>query len=161
STRWMLRANFGVELARPLAQLRDTVALVRHVARGAHRGLAPFEGETFRAGFEALAPQPPPAREELPIWLGALRSPLTRLAGEIADGVIGHPLWNAEWWRTRVAEDLRAGALGAGRDPAKIHRCVYVAAAPDPDEGVALADARRFTAAYAAIAEYAPFFAER
>jgi alkanesulfonate monooxygenase SsuD/methylene tetrahydromethanopterin reductase-like flavin-dependent oxidoreductase (luciferase family) len=100
-------------------------------------------------------------REAIPIWLGALRSPMTRLAGEIADGVFGHPLWNAEWWRTRVAEDLRAGARAAGRDPAAIHRCAYLAAAPDPDEGAALADARRFTAAYAAIAEYAEFFEER
>jgi len=161
STRWMLRANFGVALSRPLAQLRDTVAVVRHVAKGAHRGLARFEGETFRADFEGLAPQPPPVREEIPIWLGALRSPMTRLAGEIADGLLGHPLWNAAWWRARVAEDLRAGARAAGRDPARIHRCAYLAAAPDPDEGAALADARRFTAAYAAIGEYAEFFEER
>jgi alkanesulfonate monooxygenase SsuD/methylene tetrahydromethanopterin reductase-like flavin-dependent oxidoreductase (luciferase family) len=42
-----------------------------------------------------------------------------------------------------------------------VHRCVYLAVAPDPDEGAALADARRFAAAYAAIAEYAPFFDER
>ena len=161
STRWMLRTNFGVELARPLAHLRDVVALVRHVSRGAHAGLAPFEGGTFRIELGGLEPQPPPVREEIPVWLGALRSPMTRLAGEVADGLIGHPLWNAEWWRTRVAEDLRAGATAAGRDPAGLHRCVYLAVAPDPDEGVALADARRFTAAYAAIAEYAGFFEER
>ena len=48
STRWMLRTNFGVELPRPLAHLRDVVALVRHVVRSAQGGLAPFEGETFR-----------------------------------------------------------------------------------------------------------------
>ena len=161
STRWMLRANFGVELARPLAHLRDVVALVRHVARGAQGGLTPFEGETFRIELGGLAPEPPPARPELPIWLGALRSPMTRLAGEVADGVIGHPLWNAGWWRARVLPDLRAGARVAGRDASGIHRCVYVAAAPDPDEGAAFADARRFTAAYAAIAEYAGFFEER
>jgi alkanesulfonate monooxygenase SsuD/methylene tetrahydromethanopterin reductase-like flavin-dependent oxidoreductase (luciferase family) len=38
---------------------------------------------------------------------------------------------------------------------------VYIAAAPDPDEGAAFADAQRFTAAYAAIAQYAAFFEER
>jgi alkanesulfonate monooxygenase SsuD/methylene tetrahydromethanopterin reductase-like flavin-dependent oxidoreductase (luciferase family) len=161
STRWMLRTNFGVEIARPLAHLRDVVALVRHVGRGAHTGLAPFEGETFRIELAGLEPQPPPVREEIPIWLGALRSPMTRLAGEVADGLIGHPLWNAEWWRTRVEADLRAGARAAGRDAARLHRCVYLAVAPDADEGVALADARLFTAAYAAIAEYAGFFEER
>jgi alkanesulfonate monooxygenase SsuD/methylene tetrahydromethanopterin reductase-like flavin-dependent oxidoreductase (luciferase family) len=161
STRWMLRTNFGVELARPLAHLRDVVALVRHVARGAHAGLAPFEGETFRIELSGLEAQPPPVREAIPVWLGALRGPMTRLAGEVADGLIGHPLWNATWWRTRVEEDLRAGAKAAGRDPAGLHRCVYLAVAPDPDEGAALADARRFTAAYAAIAEYAAFFEER
>ena len=162
STRWMLRANFGVELARPLAHLRDVVALVRHVARGAGEGrIGPFEGATFRLELGGLAAEPPPARAELPIWLGALRSPMTRLAGEVADGVIGHPLWNAAWWRARVLPDLRAGARVAGRDADGIHRCVYVAAAPDEDEGAAFADARRFTAAYAAIAEYAGFFEER
>ncbi len=161
STRWMLRTHFGVELARPRAHLRDVVALVRHVCRGAHEGLVPFEGETFRIELAGLEPQPPPVRAEIPVWLGALRSPMTRLAGEVADGLIGHPLWNAEWWRTRVETDLRTGARAAGRDAALLHRCVYLAVAPDPDEGVALADARLFTAAYAAIAEYAGFFEER
>lgn len=161
STRWMLRTNFGVELARPLAHLRDVVALVRHVCRGAHRRLAPFEGETFRIELGGLEPQPPPVREEIPVWLGALRSPMTHLAGEVADGLIGHPLWNADWWRTRVEADLRAGARSAGRDAARVHRCVYLAVAPDPDEGAAFADARLFTAAYAAISEYAGFFEER
>jgi len=161
STRWMLRTNFGVELARPLAHLRDVVALVRHVGRGVHAGLAPFEGETFRIELGGLEPQPPPVREQIPVWLGALRSPMTRLAGEVADGLIGHPLWNAGWWRTRVEQDLRAGARAAGRAAEDLHRCVYLAVAPDPDEGAAFADARLFTAAYAAIAEYAGFFEER
>jgi len=46
------------------------------------------EGETFRIELGGLAPEPPPARPEIPIWLGALRSPMTRLAGEVADGVL-------------------------------------------------------------------------
>jgi len=93
--------------------------------------------------------------------LFAGQGPMTRLAGQVADGVIGHPLWNAEWWRARALADLSAGARAAGRDAATIHRFVYLAVAPDPDEGVAFADARPFTAAYAAIAEYAGFFEER
>ena len=102
STRWVTRSHFGVDWPKPVLQLREHVAAVRHIVAHAHTGLTPFEGEYFRADFEGLEPAAPPVRPAIPIWLGALRARMTRLAGEIADGVIGHPLWGVDHWLGRV-----------------------------------------------------------
>jgi len=161
STRWITRSTFGVDVPRPVAHLRESVALIRHVIGNAHRGLTPFEGELFQVDFQGLDATPPPVRVDLPIWLGALRGTMTRLAGEVADGLIGHPLWGVDWWLGRIQEDLAQGASRAGRDVGAVHRCVYLSVAPGEDEREAFADARRFVAAYAAIEQYADFFAEQ
>lgn len=158
STRWVTRSHFGVDLAKPVAQLRECVAAVRHVVGHAHSGLSPFEGEHFRADFEGLEPAPPPVRTSIPIWLGALRSRMTRLAGEIADGVIGHPLWGVDHWLGNVQADLAAGARVAGRRVEDLHQCVYLTVAISDDPREAFDDARLSVAAYAAIGQYASFF---
>ncbi|MDX1650232.1 MAG: LLM class flavin-dependent oxidoreductase, partial [Myxococcota bacterium] len=74
------RGIFGAPPHRPLAHLRETVEAVRHIVKGAHRGLAPFEGEWYRADFAELQPTEPPLREEIPIWIAALRAPMVRMA---------------------------------------------------------------------------------
>lgn len=161
STRWVTKSHYGVDIEKPVSHLREHVAAVRHVIAHAHEGLTPFEGETFAASFEGLDPTPPPVRAEIPVWLGALRGTMTRLAGEIADGVIGHPLWGVDHWLGKVQDDLATGAARAGRAVSDLHQCVYLTVAVAPDAGEAFADARASVAAYAAIEQYAPFFEDR
>ena len=83
---------------------------------------------------------------------------MTRLAGEVADGLIGHPLWGVDWWLVPIQQELRAGVERGGRSFSDVHQCVYLTVATAPDADQAFADARRFVAAYAAIAQYLPFF---
>lgn len=161
STRLITDGYYGNEIDRPVAHLREHVEVVRRVIGHAHEGLEPFHGTWFRADFEGFDPTPPPVRTDLPIWLGALRGVMTRLAGEIADGVIGHPLWGVDWWCGRIQEDLRAGAARGGRSVESIHRCAYVTTAISDDEGQAFGDARRFVSAYAAFEQYASFFEDQ
>lgn len=153
------RDVFGAPPHRPLAHLRETVAAVRHVVRGAHRGLEPFEGEWFRAGFRELQPPPPPLREEIPIWIAALRGPAVRLAAEIAQGLMGHPMWSVDWAVERIQPDLRAGLAAAGRSRETIDLNLWLWVAPNPDESEAIEDARATVAFYAGIAQYESFFA--
>lgn len=153
------RDVFGAPEHRPLAHLRETVAAVRHVVRGAHRGLAPFEGEWYRAGFRELQPPAPPLREEIPIWIAALRGPAVRLGAEIAEGVMGHPMWSIDWAVERIQPDLRAGLARAGRRREDLELNLWLWTAPNPDEAEAVEDARATIAFYAGIAQYESFFA--
>jgi alkanesulfonate monooxygenase SsuD/methylene tetrahydromethanopterin reductase-like flavin-dependent oxidoreductase (luciferase family) len=82
------RGIFGAGEHKPIAHLRETVAAVRHI---------PFEGEYFNADFRELQPTAPPLREEIPVWIAALRGPAVRLAAEVADGLMGHPIWSLAW----------------------------------------------------------------
>ena len=54
----------------------------------------------------------------MPIYLAAFGSQMTRLAGRIADGVLINMANPTEI--RRIADEVRAGAIEAGKDPAKM-----------------------------------------
>jgi probable F420-dependent oxidoreductase len=152
------RGYFGAPEHKPLAHLRETVAAVRHIVRGAHRKLTPFEGRWYRADFRELQPTEPPVREEIPIWIAALRGPAVRLAAEVADGVMGHPIWSVDWAVERIQGDVKEGLARAGRDRESLHLQIGLYVAPNPDPAEALEDARATVAFYAGVAQYESFF---
>jgi alkanesulfonate monooxygenase SsuD/methylene tetrahydromethanopterin reductase-like flavin-dependent oxidoreductase (luciferase family) len=105
------RGIFGAGEHKPIAHLRETVAAVRHIVAGAHKGLEPFEGEYFRADFRELQPTAPPLREEIPVWIAALRGPAVRLAAEVADGLMGHPIWSLGGNSVRISRRVSRRAV--------------------------------------------------
>lgn len=152
------RGMFGSPYDKPMAYLRETVAAVRHIIRGAHRGLTPFEGRWYSADFAALQPMEPPLREEIPIWIAGLRSKAIQLAAEIADGVMGHPIWSVDWALERVQQDVKAGLEKGGKRREDVHLNLAFFVAINPDRREAIEDARTTVSFYASAREYAPFF---
>jgi len=152
------RGLFGAPEHKPVAHLRETVAAVRHIIRGAHRGLEPFEGRWYQADFAELQPTEPPLREEIPIWIAGLRGPLVRLAAEVADGVMGHGIWSVDWAVRQVEEEVAAGLKRANRRREDLHVHVGLFVAVNPDVAEAIEDARPTVAFYAGIQQYESFF---
>ena len=109
------RGLYGAPEHKPLTHLRETVAAVRHIIAGAHQGLTPFEGQYYRADFEQLQPTAPPVREGIPIWIAALRGAAVRLGAEVADGIMGHPIWSIDWAVQEMQSHLKQGIERAGR----------------------------------------------
>jgi alkanesulfonate monooxygenase SsuD/methylene tetrahydromethanopterin reductase-like flavin-dependent oxidoreductase (luciferase family) len=136
--------GIGTGPARPgaLDRLRDTVLGLRRVLRGER---AAFGGEEVEL---SLIP-PAPVR----IWIAALGPNATRLAGEVADGVLLN--WCTPARVTQAREQVAAGAQAAGRDPAEVTVGVYVRACLGDDEREALAAARSATGEYASYPAYA------
>jgi probable F420-dependent oxidoreductase len=149
---------FGTPKYKPVSHLRETVAAVRHIVKGAHRGLAPFEGEYYRADFRELQPTAPPVREEIPIWIAALRAPLVRLAAEVADGLIGHPMWSVEWALDRMQPEFTAALAAAGRSREQVEVNLWPWVAPNENEAEAIDDSRPTMAFYGGVKQYEPFF---
>jgi F420-dependent oxidoreductase-like protein len=100
---------FGQSIDRPLAEMREYVAIVRAILRGED----PPPGEKFRTAFRLMGWEPP--RPDLPIYLAGLSPGMLRLSGEIADGVV---LWlcNPNYVRDVVVPSVREGREKAGRD---------------------------------------------
>jgi len=99
----------GRTYERPVRAMREYVTILRRILSGEP---VTFEGEIFSVRNFQLQMQPPerPAR----IYLAAIGPQMTRLAGELADGVLGY-CYSLEYLRDVVVPNLRAGAERAGR----------------------------------------------
>lgn len=160
SVRAWTEGIFGMPYGSPVRRLREVVEIIRLVVAKSHTGeLGPYESESYTFDFSALQATQPSLREAIPIWVSALRSPMTRLGAEIGDGVIGHPIWSLDWLRTTVVEDLKQGLARAGRQRADIELNCWFWTTPHRDRRQSLEDARGVVAFYAGIAQYEPYFA--
>jgi alkanesulfonate monooxygenase SsuD/methylene tetrahydromethanopterin reductase-like flavin-dependent oxidoreductase (luciferase family) len=136
-----LLLGLGTGPSRPgaLDRLRSTVEALHTAFIG---GEGHVDGMTIHAGLRLpVAP---------PIWLAALGPNATRLAGEIADGVLLN--WCTPERVALATEQIAEGAARAGRDPHDVTVGVYVRAALAPGSAAA---------ARAAAAEYASYPAYR
>ena len=99
---------FGQSIDRPLAEMREYVAILRAILRGED----PPQGEKFRTAFHLSGWEP---RADMPIYLAGLSPGMLRLSGEIADGVV---LWlcNPNYIREVVVPTVAEGRAKAGRD---------------------------------------------
>jgi alkanesulfonate monooxygenase SsuD/methylene tetrahydromethanopterin reductase-like flavin-dependent oxidoreductase (luciferase family) len=128
SGRHLLGVGTGGTAPGALGRLRNYVEEIRGLVGGKAAGVA------------LRLPLPAP----IPIWVAALGPRATRLAGEIADGVI------LNWCtpeRVRQARDaIRASAAEAGRDPDACTISVYVRASfTDRADEALLAAAAEYT----------------
>jgi F420-dependent oxidoreductase-like protein len=134
----------GVRFGSPLAATRETIEIVRTVARGdrlRHDGRVyqlPLPGGPGRALRSPLAPA------RLPIYVAALGPRNLELTGELADGWIGNTFMpeHAPVFLDRLA----AGAASAGRQLADLDLVIPVAVEFTED---AEAAARRHAGGYA------------
>ncbi|MDP6816081.1 MAG: LLM class flavin-dependent oxidoreductase [Alphaproteobacteria bacterium] len=113
SHKVQVEPEHGVAYGKPIARLRDAVAIIRALLRD---GEVQHDGETVRIeNFDLwFAPQ----RGDIPIYVAAVFPKMMAVCGEIADGIIltRSTLDTAAQVRQRLAE----GAGRTGRDPGRI-----------------------------------------
>jgi alkanesulfonate monooxygenase SsuD/methylene tetrahydromethanopterin reductase-like flavin-dependent oxidoreductase (luciferase family) len=121
---------FDQSIDKPLAEMREYVAIVRAILNGED----PPAGEKFRTAFHLTGWEPP--RRDMPIYLAGLSPGMLRLAGEIADGVV---LWlcNPNYIRDVVVPTVREGREKAGCDPDGFDIVAAVPSAVTDDPGAA------------------------
>ncbi|MBM3676529.1 MAG: LLM class flavin-dependent oxidoreductase [Actinobacteria bacterium] len=131
----------GRRLEAPLETMRETIEVLRQIVRG-NRVL--FHGERVNvAPYRLHLPSPEP----LPVIVGPFNPQMTRLAGELADGVLlaWAPL---DELAERVAL-VHEGAARAGRDPETVEIGLYVQAYAGPRVADAIERFRRLVLEYA------------
>jgi probable F420-dependent oxidoreductase len=160
SVRSWSEGFFGMPYGKPLEHMREVVDVVRLLFQKAHTGeLTAFNGAYHKLDFSELQPPQPPVRTNIQIWIAALREPLIALGAEIADGVIGHPIWSVSWMTEQIPAHLKRGLDRAGKQRSDIEFNAWLWVAPNADRGQAIEDARATVAFYGGVQQYEEYFA--
>ena len=137
----------GIERARPVAQMREYVGVLRRL-------LALEEGVTFEGEFVKVRdltldlghgdPRVPP---EVRIYLGPTGPRMMELTGEIADGALINGILPPSYTRRSLGR-LAAGARRAGRDLDDLEKLQLVNISMDRDPEKARFAAKRLVTQY-------------
>ena len=124
--------RYSAEFAPPAPRMRDYVAAVKACLR-AFRREEPLahDGPYYRLNYLPEAWTPPRHDfGEVRVDISAVGPVMTKVAGEVADGVHVHPLHSTHYLTTRLLPSIAEGAATTGRDPAGIDLVIPVFAAP-------------------------------
>ncbi len=152
---------FGQEFLPPISRIREVIEILRLVFDSASENaesIPDYHGEHYQLSFAGLHPNFGPEVRQIPIWVAALRERLCELAGECADGFIGHSIWSKWWLTERALPAIRRGATGAGRDPDDLNVQLWLTASIDSDPTASARRARGNVAFYASIPSYRSYF---
>ena len=136
----------GQSLDRPLSRIQEYIEITRAAMRGEKLN---FEGKFFSAQNFKMAFKP--SGRSIPIYVAAFGPKMTRLAGRISDGVLINMANPTEI--RRIAAEVKAGALEAGKDPAKMEIICKVRCSIAPNYSVAR-EALSHALTYYALADY-------
>ena len=136
----------GQTFDHPLGRVREYIEIVRAAMRG--EKLA-FDGKYFTAHNFKMAFKP--SGRTIPIYLAAFGSQMTRLAGRISDGVLINMANPTEI--RRIADEVRAGALEAGKNPAQMEVICKIRCSIAPNYDTAR-EALSHALTYYALADY-------
>jgi alkanesulfonate monooxygenase SsuD/methylene tetrahydromethanopterin reductase-like flavin-dependent oxidoreductase (luciferase family) len=141
SHRPVVEGWHGQTIDRPVAEMREYVAIVRAILRGEAPPTAAPDAPAvkWRTGFQLAGLDP---RPDVPIYVAGLSPGMLRLAGEIADGAI---LWlcTPPYIRDVVIPAVREGRERAGKSLEGFDVVAAVPAAAVEDPAQAHASLRR------------------
>jgi len=149
-------ANYG----RPAPHLREAIEATRLIMRQAGAGEPiRYEGEYYDIDIKGWVRPHPPARETPPpIYTAAVQAGMARMAGDVADGLIGHPIQSLRWIDEVVVPAIEEGLRRSGRERSSFDYLPTVCCAIDDDEARAIDMARRTISFYATVKTYMPLW---
>lgn len=149
----------GATFGSPARHLRETIEIVRAVVAGAHVGKPiDYNGEWERVRVRGFERPFKPVRDRIPIYLASVGDVVTRLAGRVADGWLGHELGSPRYLSERLIPNLQAGLSKQGRDRDDLKVIASACCVIDRDGRQARRWAAGLVAFYASVRTYEPFF---
>ncbi len=154
--RRVMESRFSVAYDHPAERLAEYVRAVRTIWAANRGERVTHEGEHYRITMPTFHGRPQPDRRDVPILLAAVGPVMARTCGEVADGLVGHPLASRRYLRERIMPAVEKGLELAGRpaDACPMTASLLVSIGEDADE--ARRAARIQLAFYATTPSYRP-----
>jgi len=106
--------ELGTTIDHPASQIKELVQILRQVWALNGEGNFDFAGKFYRLNARGFT-LTKPLRQGLPIYLAAVNAFMLRAAGEIADGLAGHPCFSVKYMKEAVLPQLAIGWQRAGK----------------------------------------------
>lgn len=149
----------GAEYGRPAPHLRETIEAVRLIVERAGSGEPiRYRGAYHDIDIRGWARPAKPLRKRIPIHAAAVGEGMARMAGDVADGLLGHVICSTRWIDEVIVPSFERGLARSGRQRSELTFVPGVCVALDEDEEAARDAARRTLAFYATVRTYAPLF---
>ncbi|GLZ48138.1 luciferase-like protein [Actinomycetospora sp. NBRC 106375] len=113
-TSGMMENWLSTDGASPAVRMEELVTVLRALWR-LHEGPVHHDGRFYRVHLAPPATVAPPFREHLPIWTAGVGPAMVRVAGRVADGLVGHPMMTPAYVEEVLRPELARGAEQAGR----------------------------------------------
>ncbi|MCW2634614.1 MAG: luciferase family protein [Blastococcus sp.] len=153
--------RFSMPWSAPVDRMREYVAALRAIWTAWQDGTPlRFRGEHYQ--HTLMTPMfSPPAHEwgAPPVYLAAVGPHMTRLAGEVADGLLAHGFTTARYLRERTLPALDEGLAGAGRSREQVTVSLaglVVSGTTDAERAEAAAAVKATIAFYGSTPAYRP-----
>jgi probable F420-dependent oxidoreductase len=149
----------GAEYGRPAPHLRETVEAVRLIIEKAGSAESiRYQGAYHDIDIKGWVRPHPKLRETIPIYTAAVQEGMARAAGDVADGMIGHPMCSMRWLDEVLVANFELGLSRSGRARGGFDFLPTVCCAIDDDEAAAIDAARKTICFYATVRTYAPLW---
>lgn len=149
----------GAEYGKPAPHLRETVEAVRLIIEKSG-GTEPirYQGSYHDIEIKGWARPHQKVRETIPIYTAAVQQGMARVAGDVADGMVGHPMCSMQWLDEVLVANFELGLGRSGRDRKSFDFLPSVCCAISDDEEAAYEAARRTICFYSTVRTYAPLW---
>ena len=149
----------NAEYGKPAPHLREAIEATRLIMQQAGKGEPiRYEGEYYDIDIKGWIRPHPAARESVPIYTAGVQGGMCRMAGDVADGLIGHPIQSLRWIDEVVVDSFETGLRRSGREREDFDYLPTVCCAIDDDEARAIEMARRTISFYATVKTYMPLW---
>jgi alkanesulfonate monooxygenase SsuD/methylene tetrahydromethanopterin reductase-like flavin-dependent oxidoreductase (luciferase family) len=138
---------------RSAAKMKECIALIRKLWVS-YKGMGVrFDGEYYRINIPAFS-RPRAVRDRIPIYLAGVQKGMLRTVGEVADGLVGHPLYSRKYLAEFIRPNVEIGAKRAGRSLGDIDLTTLLITSISHDRKQAIQDAKNQIAFYASVKSY-------
>ncbi|MCH8089517.1 MAG: LLM class flavin-dependent oxidoreductase [Chloroflexi bacterium] len=148
------------DYGRPAPHLKECVQAVRRIIEAIGKGEpVRFEGKYYDIDMRGWGGSRQPVRGHIPIFMAAVREGMTRAAGDVADGILGFPMWSLKWIKEVILPNVAIGLKRSGRDRKEIEVWASVTVAITGDKKQGYLDARGVPGFYTTVRTYQPLVA--
>jgi probable F420-dependent oxidoreductase len=153
-TTRMMADWHGVDPAGPASRMEELLPLLRRLWR-LHEGPVRHDGRFYHVDVAPTAEMTAPVRADIPLFTAGVNTRMVQVAGRVADGFIGHPLFTPRYYDDVVRPAIEAGVARAGREASRVEIAALVICSVAQDEAQARREAAAQIAFYAAPRTYA------